>query len=360
MARMSRSLKCASFYYPHLGREAPVEFGEAIGAEAVDLAQRGGRRVEQRLDVNALAARRERREVVLAPGQHIDGAVMVPFPQVMERDPDLQDALVEIPDVAGFGPPQEFERLVLLEKVAAIELRDAFEKEGRRRFVARHALILSRLIGPVFYLHGFASSAKSTKAGYFAARLQERGVALQCPDFNEPDFATLTMTRMLDQLGRALPDEEGTSATLIGSSLGGALAVLAAARWPDRVGRLVLLAPAVMIAKPGHHLLPPEKIDEWRRQGTLPFFHYAYGEERPLDYGFHLDTQRQDPVEASFTQPTLIFQGLHDRSVDHTTVEAFARSRSNVTLSLLEDDHQLIASLPVIWDGIAHWLGLAA
>ena len=66
------------------------------------------------------------------------------------------------------------------------------------------------------------------------------------------------------------------------------------------------------------------------------------------------------PVEASFTQPTLIFQGLHDRSVDHTTVEAFARSRSNVTLSLLEDDHQLIASLPIVWDGIAHWLGLAA
>jgi pimeloyl-ACP methyl ester carboxylesterase len=249
---------------------------------------------------------------------------------------------------------------VLLEELAAVELRDAFEEERRRRLVARHALILARLIGPVFYLHGFASSAKSTKAGYFAARLQERGVALQCPDFNEPDFATLTMTRMLDQLGRALPDEEGTSATLIGSSLGGALAVLAAARWPDRVGRLVLLAPAVMIAKPGHHLLPPEKMDEWRRQGTLPFFHYAYGEERPLDYGFHLDTQRQDPVEASFTQPTLIFQGLHDRSVDHTTVEAFARSRSNVTLSLLEDDHQLIASLPVVWDGIAHWLGLAA
>jgi uncharacterized protein len=211
------------------------------------------------------------------------------------------------------------------------------------------------LIGPVFYLHGFASSAKSTKAAYFAARLQERGAALHCPDFNEPDFATLTMTRMLDRLDGELAEQPST---LIGSSLGGALAVLAAARWPDRVGRLVLLAPAVMIAKPGHHLLPPEKMDEWQRRGTLAFFHYAYGEERPLEYGFHLDTQRQDPFEAAFTQPALIFQGLHDRSVDHVTVEAFARSRSNVTLSLLEDDHQLIASLPVIWDGTARWLGL--
>jgi len=247
---------------------------------------------------------------------------------------------------------------VLLEELAAVELRDAFEEERRRRLVARHALILARLIGPVFYLHGFASSAKSTKAAYFATRLQERGVALRCPDFNEPDFATLTMTRMVDQLGRELPEGEG--AALIGSSLGGALAVLAAARWPDRVGRLVLLAPAVMIAKPGHYLLPQERMEEWKRLGMVPFFHYAYGEERPLDYEFHLDTQRQDPFEAAFTQPTLIFQGLRDQSVDHVTVEAFARARPNVTLSLLEDDHQLIASLPVIWAGVERWLGLAA
>jgi pimeloyl-ACP methyl ester carboxylesterase len=214
------------------------------------------------------------------------------------------------------------------------------------------------LIGPVFYLHGFASSAKSTKAAYFAARLRECGVALQCPDFNEPDFATLTMTRMLEQLDGQLADKNAAPSTLIGSSLGGALGVLAAARSPDRVGRLVLLAPAVMIAKPGHYLLPPEKMDEWRRLGTLPFFHYAYGEERPLEYRFHLDTQGQDPFAASFQQPTLIFQGRHDRTVDHVTVEAFARSRPNITLSLLEDDHQLIASLPVIWDGMARWLGL--
>src|SRR5580765_3778483 len=109
----------------------------------------------------------------------------------------------------------------------------------------------------VFYLHGFASSAQSKKAGYFAERFRAHGVALRCPDFNEPDFATLTMTRMLEQLDGELSEQGVTPSTLIGSSLGGALAVMAAARWPDRVGRLVLLAPAVMIAKPGHHLLPP-------------------------------------------------------------------------------------------------------
>ncbi|HMF29470.1 MAG TPA: YqiA/YcfP family alpha/beta fold hydrolase, partial [Candidatus Cybelea sp.] len=82
----------------------------------------------------------------------------------------------------------------------------------------------------IVYLHGFASSARSTKAGYFADRFRERGVEFHCPDFNEPDFATLTLTRMLDQLAALLAKRDGPVA-LMGSSLGGTLAVLTAARF---------------------------------------------------------------------------------------------------------------------------------
>jgi pimeloyl-ACP methyl ester carboxylesterase len=209
----------------------------------------------------------------------------------------------------------------------------------------------------IFYLHGFASSSKSTKAGYFADRLREHHVALECPDFNLPDFSTMTMTRMLAQLDAALA-RAGEPATLIGSSLGGTLAVLAAARFGGRVNRLVLLAPAVMFAKPGHHLLPPERIAAWRRQGALPFFHYAYGEERLLNVSFYDDSLGHDAFGAAFDQPTLIFQGSRDASVDYRTVEAFARTRPNATLSLLDDDHQLIASLPLIWHDVEAFLEL--
>jgi pimeloyl-ACP methyl ester carboxylesterase len=210
----------------------------------------------------------------------------------------------------------------------------------------------------VIYLHGFASSARSTKAGYFAQRFSAMHVPFQCPDFNEPDFTTLTMTRMLGQLEDELV-RGGVPATLIGSSLGGTLAVLAAARFGSRVDHLVLLAPAVMFAKPGHHLLPPERIAEWRWTGSLDFFHYAYNEERPLAYAFYEDSLRHDAFEASFAQPTLVFQGMRDASVDYRTVERFALARPrNVTLSLLDDDHQLTASLGPIWDGVAHFLDL--
>ena len=94
------------------------------------------------------------------------------------------------------------------------------------------------------------------------------------------------MTRMLDQLGVELARLDGAPATLFGSSLGGTLAILAAERFPAQVERLVLMAPAVMFAKPGHHLLPPEKIEQWRRRGALPFLHYADHAERDLRFAF--------------------------------------------------------------------------
>src|SRR5437899_7315826 len=78
----------------------------------------------------------------------------------------------------------------------------------------------------VFYLHGFASSPKSTKVGYFRERLREHGIEVHCPDFNRPDFSSLTMTRMLEQLGAELARIDGTRGdadgpvALVGSSLG--------------------------------------------------------------------------------------------------------------------------------------------
>lgn len=211
----------------------------------------------------------------------------------------------------------------------------------------------------VFYLHGFASSPKSTKVAFFSERLREHGIEARCPDLNQPDFATLTISRMLAQLGAELARLDGAPATLFGSSLGGTLAILAAERYAACVDRLVLLAPAVMFAKPGHHLLPPERIDDWRRRGALPFFHYADDAERDLEFAFYEDSLQYDAFTATVRQPALIFQGLHDASVDHRTVEAFARTRPNVTLSLLNDDHQLIASLPRMWIDVRDFLELA-
>lgn len=205
----------------------------------------------------------------------------------------------------------------------------------------------------VFYLHGFASSAASTKAAYFRERLAGHGIALQCPDLNEPDFSTLTMTRMRGQVGDLLAESAGKS-TLLGSSLGGRLAILAAARFPETVDRVVLLAPAVISAKT---FLPPDRMDAWKREGMTMFHHYAGG-ERPLHYAFYEDLEADGVWDAEFHQPAIAFQGLRDAAVDHRVVEDFVRTRPNIRLTLLDDEHQLLASLPSIWADVKAFLEL--
>lgn len=204
----------------------------------------------------------------------------------------------------------------------------------------------------VLYLHGFVSSPRSTKVQYFTERLAAQGIDMRCPDFNEPEFRTMTMTRMLDQLDAQLSAAPGP-AVLIGSSLGGTLAILAAARFGARVDRLVLLAPAVMFGDPDHHLLERDEIARWKDRGEYEFLHYGHGQgptmRLPLSYAFYEDSLKYDAFGTLFPQPTLIFQGTRDALVDWKDVERFAASRPNVTLTLLDDDHQMLSSLSMIW-----------
>jgi len=49
----------------------------------------------------------------------------------MEADPDLQDPVIQMTNRRGRVPPQELERLVLLEELAGVELLEAAEKRFR-------------------------------------------------------------------------------------------------------------------------------------------------------------------------------------------------------------------------------------
>lgn len=211
----------------------------------------------------------------------------------------------------------------------------------------------------VFYLHGFASSAQSKKAAYLGERLRAHGLALHALDFNQPAFETLTMTRMLEQTGAAIGRLEPGPVALVGSSLGAVVAIHMAGRMPERVSRLVLLAPALMFARDGRAFPDPAQVARWKANGSLDVFHFGYGGRRPLHYAFYEDSLRYDVLDVGVRQPVLIFQGLRDEAVDHRIVEKYAATRPNVTLVLLDDDHQLMASLSRIWDGMAPFLGLA-
>lgn len=218
------------------------------------------------------------------------------------------------------------------------------------------------MIRNVLYLHGFASSPNSTKAALLRDRLARFGIALRAPDLNEPDFSTLTVTRMLEQTARELGRLPAGPVALVGSSLGGFVAVHAAGRHdpsaPVPIVRLILLAPAFEFGTNRMRRLGPGGIDRWKATERLEVFHYGYGEAREVHYELYEDAQRYDAFSLTFDVPTVIIYGTRDESVDPASVERWARGRSTVTLRLVDDGHQLANSLEVIWQETEKALGL--
>ena len=200
----------------------------------------------------------------------------------------------------------------------------------------------------VVYLHGFASSPHSGKATYLGGRYRAEGIEFQAPDLNLPDFSTLTVTRMLEQT-RVLLDAAKTPVTLIGSSLGAFVAVHAAAKWPAKVERLVLMAPALDFSEEGLSGPGGADVNEWRRAGSIMVFHHSYGRMMPIHYDLYADARQYDASAVMLPMPVIVFQGRQDTAVDPASVERWARGRPNVTLHMLDDDHQLSGSREFIW-----------
>jgi uncharacterized protein len=200
----------------------------------------------------------------------------------------------------------------------------------------------------VLYLHGFASSPDSSKAMFFSRKFAARGISTTVPDLNAPDFSTVTVTRMLQQV-RNLLATHADPVVVIGSSLGGFVAVQAALEHPSRIARLVLLAPALDFDGNRLSELGDRGLAAWKSSDRLMVFHYGSGRMMPVHYELYADALRYDAFAAKLSQPVQVFQGRHDTAVSPQTVERWAATRPNVELHMLDDDHQLLKSLDRIW-----------
>ena len=212
----------------------------------------------------------------------------------------------------------------------------------------------------IFYLHGFASSPASGKAVFLAHGLAAHGLPLHCPDLNEPDFSTVTTTRMIRQVETTIDTLPPSPVALIGSSLGAFVAVHLAqrARAPIVIDRLILLAPALDFGANRMRDLGEEGLRRWRESGWLELEHYAYGESRRVHYELFADAAQYDTFAVTTTVPTLILQGRDDEIVDPAMVERFATTRPHVRLVMLDDGHQLKDSLERVWSESFSFLGL--
>ncbi len=205
----------------------------------------------------------------------------------------------------------------------------------------------------LIYLHGFGSGPSSKKARFFAEQAARLDVEFIVPDLAEGDFEHLTITGQLAVVERIAGRGP---VSLIGSSLGGYLAGLYAARHTE-VQKAVLLAPAFGFARRWPERLGAEKMDEWRRKGWMGVYHY--GVERTLPLGIQLvdDGLRYEDFP-DVHQPVLLIHGTRDVVVTPDWSRQFASARPNVELDLVDSDHELANILDWTWNRVRTFLRL--
>lgn len=182
--------------------------------------------------------------------------------------------------------------------------------------------------------HGFLSHKNSTSNLALTALLVGRGIAtfrFDCFGHGDSDgpFAKLTTTIGVGQALAAL-DHLLTRGyrrlSLVGSSFGGLVSLLAAADWtrkhdsnPTSIPPLACLALKCPVVDFGEELrleLGEEGLREWKRTDTIPDFHGGLT-RLPLDYAFYEDCLNRIAYEPArtITAPSLIVQGDHDEYV---------------------------------------------
>lgn len=200
------------------------------------------------------------------------------------------------------------------------------------------------------YLHGFASSPRSTKAIALSDRFAKLNLPLVIPDLNQNDFTHLTLSRQIQQVEALLPPAP-EPVTLIGSSFGGLTAAWLGERHPQ-VDRLVLLAPAFGFL--AHWLSPlgATQMQQWQTDGVLSVYHYGDAKKLPLHYAFVADAAQYREELMARSLPTLILHGKHDEVIPLQASIAFAKKRSWVQLIELDSDHALTDVSAEIWQAI--------
>lgn len=206
--------------------------------------------------------------------------------------------------------------------------------------------------GPaVVWMSGFKSDMAGTKAQALADWAIASGRAYLRFDYfghgeSSGDFAKGTITRWrLDALA-VLDELVAGPALIVGSSMGGWLACLAAMAAPERVAGLVLVAPAPdFTEKLMAPQIPPEGLADLARDGV---WHRPslYGEPYPITRSLLEDGARWSilPGPVPIEVPVRILQGGEDPDVPwgHALELAKALNGADVVFSLIKDgDHRL-------------------
>jgi pimeloyl-ACP methyl ester carboxylesterase len=206
--------------------------------------------------------------------------------------------------------------------------------------------------GPtVLWLGGFRSDMAGTKAEALAAWARASGRAYVRFDYfghgeSEGDFALGTITRWREDALAVLDELVEGPAVLVGSSMGGWIACLAAMARPERIAAMVLVAPAPdFTEKLMAPEIPPQGRADLRERGVW-LRPSDYGDPYPITRALLEDGARWSilPGPAPIEVPVRILQGGADPDVPwrHALELAQGLNSKDVVFTLIKDgDHRL-------------------
>jgi pimeloyl-ACP methyl ester carboxylesterase len=228
-----------------------------------------------------------------------------------------------------------------------VERSDFLDRDGER--IAWRAVDGQ---GPTLvWLGGFRSDMTGTKAQALADWAMSRGRAYVRFDYfahgaSSGDFLQGTVTRWRADVLAVVDQLTKGPLVLVGSSMGGWLACLAALARPDRIAGLVLVAPAADFTErlmwAGMDAEARRAVNEdgvWLRPSQ-------YGDPYPISRGLIEDGARWSilPGPVGVSAPVRILQGGEDPDVPwrHALALAEAIESENLVFTLIRDgDHRL-------------------
>jgi pimeloyl-ACP methyl ester carboxylesterase len=204
----------------------------------------------------------------------------------------------------------------------------------------------------VVWLGGFKSDMAGTKAQALADWAQASGRAYLRFDYfghgeSSGDFVEGTITRWREDALAVLDELIQGDVVLVGSSMGGWIASLAAMAWPQRVRAMVLIAPAPdFTEKLMAPEIPPDGREALARDGVW-YRPSEYGEPYPIARTLLEDGARWSILDAlpiPIDCPVRVLQGGDDLDVPwpHALQLANGLKSPDVVFTLIKDgDHRL-------------------
>ena len=202
------------------------------------------------------------------------------------------------------------------------------------------------------YLHGFASGPSSKKAIVFKNKFKGIGLSLMVPDLEKGNFENINLTFQMNILFDLLDINKDEKVCLVGSSMGGYLAAIAAQKRTN-VKAIYLLAPGFNFMDRWMKKLDLDCEDETSWISMIPVFHYRYGTTKLISTNIFKDAENWSNLKLDREIPIRIVHGIHDEVVSVNESRNFIIDRPWASLKELDADHGLLSHVDwIVTDSI--------